>query len=81
MNVVRRLRTRIPLVAMVLLALGALAMTGRVMTAQEGEDDDGTTGPYWFDSISKCVDPCPSLDYPTCRCFKMKPIVVVVDKK
>ncbi|MDE0130969.1 MAG: hypothetical protein OXQ32_01735 [bacterium] len=67
MNVARRLRTRIPLVAMVVLALGALAMTGRVM-AQEGGDDDGTTGPYWF-------------DYPTCRCFKLKPIVVVVDKK
>ena len=78
MNVARRLRTRIPLVAMVVLALGALAMTGRVMAQ---EDDNGTTGPYWFDSISKCVDPCPSLDYPTCRCFKLKPIVVVVDKK
>ena len=78
MNVVRRIKNRIQLVAMVVLALGALAITGGVMTAQEGEDEHGTTGPYWFDSISKCVDPCPSLDYANCRCFKMKPIVVEV---
>ncbi len=37
------------------------------------------TGPYWFDRFSKCVDPCPGLDFPNCRCFVLPEIVIEVD--
>lgn len=51
------------------LVVGIAAIMGPAADAQ-------TTGPYWFDRFSKCVDPCPSLDFPNCNCFQGPPIIV-----
>ena len=71
MNAARTLKTRCALMAMVVLALGALTMAGRFLTAQEG-----TTGPYWFDTVSQCWEHCPGLEWDNCRCYRLPPIVV-----
>ena len=75
MDVVRRIKTRVRLLAGFVLALGVLTITGGATTAQ------GTTGPYWFDNISQCKDRCVSMDFPNCRCFKLEPIIIEVPKK
>lgn len=33
-------------------------------------------GPKWYDRFSKCERDCPSLDFPTCNCFVLPPIIV-----
>lgn len=49
------------------LSIGAgLAFTPNV-EAQEA------SGPYWFDDLSKCVDPCSGLDMENCMCFRLPP--------
>ena len=76
MNAARRLKTWLALMAMAVLALGALTMAGGGMAAQEGQ----TSGPYyWFDSISKCEDRCPGLKWKNCRCYKMPPLIVIIE--
>lgn len=32
---------------------------------------------YWVDALSVCEDPCPTLLVRSCKCVKLKPIVVV----
>lgn len=72
MNAAHTLKTRVPLVVMAVLAIGALAMAGRGMTAQGG----GTTGPYWYSMDSMCTRLCPGLEWDNCRCYRLPPIVV-----
>ena len=33
-------------------------------------------GPKWYDRFSQCEHDCPSLDFPTCNCFVLPPIIV-----
>ena len=62
------------------LAIGAVAglaaaAGAALSTAQTAHANSEST--YWYDDISRCVDPCPGLAVTNCSCVKMDPIIII----